>query len=74
MTLTDLTQRQVFLADAVVSYCKDSNEKLFGDAIHQLADCIDNFNEACREISTNEHILYRSLLMLVIKTVQSCAE
>lgn len=73
MTMIDLTQRQVYLANAVIDMCKESNEALKGDAIHQLADCIDNFNEESREITTNEHVLYSALLNLLIKTLQSCA-
>ena len=69
---TILSQRQSYLALDVIRKCDLSTEALYGDTIHQLADCIDNFREEERPISENEYILYCSLIRLVIKTVQTC--
>lgn len=68
-----LTERQTYLAMAVISLCTETKDKLVGDAIHQLADCVDNFRELEREINLTEYILYSSLLNMVIATVRSCS-
>ncbi len=65
-----LTLRQRYLAIAVVEYCNRTKNELLGDALHQLADCIDNFSEAEREIYPTEHLLYYTLIHTVIQTVK----
>lgn len=65
-----LTTRQVYLATDVIEQCKASKVNLKGDAIHQLADCIDNFRELERNVNYTEHLLYYNLLNTVLITVQ----
>lgn len=65
-----LSQRQRYLAIVVVECCNNTKDKLFGDALHQLADCVDNFNEAEREIYPTEHLLYYTLIHTIINTIK----
>lgn len=65
-----LSDRQRYLAYVVNLECKHSDTFIRGDAIHQLADCVDNFNEEEREISPTETILYISLIHTIIKTAE----
>lgn len=65
-----LSRRQRYLAKVVVECCNNTKDKLFGDALHQLADCIDNFNEAEREIYPTEHLLYYILICTIINTIK----
>lgn len=69
-----LSKRQTYLAMDVIRKCDISTKALYGDAIHQLADCVDNFREEERTICINEYILYMSLLRLIIKTVETCGD
>lgn len=61
-----LSPRQRYLAMAVVECCNNTVDKLFGDAIHQLADCVNNFNEEERDILPTEHLLYYTLITHII--------
>ena len=63
-----LTQRQQYLALDVMYQCRISDTRLKGDAIHQFADCIDNFREKEREMNHIEHLLYYTLLGMLIQT------
>ena len=65
-----LTTRQVYLATDVINKCNDSKLSLLGDAIHQFADCIDNFREEERKINYTEHLLYYNLAHTILITVQ----
>lgn len=65
-----LTMRQVCLATDVIENCKTSEINLKGDAIHQLADCIDNFGEVEHNMNYTEHLLYYNLLNTALITLQ----
>lgn len=65
-----LSERQRYLAHIVTVECLNSGSRLKGDAIHQLADCVDNFGEKERQIYPTEHLLYYNLISCIILAVR----
>lgn len=65
-----LTQRQRYSALVVNVRCAETGNKLCGDALHYLADCVYNLSESEREILPTEHLLYFTLLNVIIQTVR----